>query len=88
MGFEVCTCKVLEGDMQEAVMGYRSKRAEASSMGRFKQLSGLPVPVPITGGGSGSKPLWLPPKETQLWKLREGHPETTANLIPNHFPAF
>lgn len=60
MGCEVCTCKVLEGDMQDAVMGYRSKRAEASSMGRFKQLSSLPVPVPITRWGSGSKPLWLP----------------------------
>ena len=47
----VGTCKVLEGDMQDAVMGYRSKRAEASSMGRFKQLSDLPVPLPITRGG-------------------------------------
>lgn len=55
MGCEVCTCKVLEGDMQDAVMGYRSERAEASSMGRFKQLSRLPVPVPITRRGSGSK---------------------------------
>lgn len=59
MGCGVCTCKVLEGDMQDAVMGYRSKRAEASSMGRFKQLSRLPVPVPITRRGSGSEPLWL-----------------------------
>lgn len=52
MGCEVCTCKVLRGDMQDAVMGYRSKRAEASSMGRFKQLSGLSVPVPITHTGA------------------------------------
>lgn len=80
MGCEVCTCKVLEGDMQDAVMGYRSKRAEASSMGRFKQLSSLPVPMPITYWGSGSKPLWLPWKETQPWKLREGHTEMTINL--------
>ena len=57
-GCEVGTCKVLEGDMQDAVMGYRSKRAEASSMGRFKQLSELPVPLPITRhGGSCSDPL-------------------------------
>lgn len=82
MGFEVCTCKVLEGDMQEAVMGYRSKRAEASSMGRFKQLSGLPVPVPITGGGSGSKSLCLPPKETKLWKLKEGHCKSDTKSLP------
>lgn len=54
MGWEVCTCKVQEGDMQDAVMGYRSKRAEASSMGRFKQLSRLPVPVPITRGALGA----------------------------------
>lgn len=55
MGWEVCTCKVPGRDMQDAVMGYRSKRAEASSMGRFKQLSSLPVPVPITRWGSGKK---------------------------------
>lgn len=57
MGWEVCTCKVQERDMQDAVMGYRSKRAEASSMGRFKQLSRLPVPVPITRRSFGSEPL-------------------------------
>lgn len=54
MWFEVCTCKVLEGDMQDAVMGYRSKRAKASSMGRFKQLSGQSVPMPITHRAVGA----------------------------------
>lgn len=47
--------------MQDAVMGYRSKRAQASSMGRFKQLSQLPVPVPITDtGGRGGGCVWEP----------------------------
>lgn len=95
MGCEVCTCKVLEGDMQDAVMGYRSKRAQASSMGRFKQLSQLPVPVPITDTGGrggcvcvGASLCGFSEKKSEAWKLREGHREMTVNLIDNRLCFF